>query len=303
MTQLTDRYVAAVVRAVPPAQRADVAAELRASIADAVEDLEGAGLAADRAEERALLDLGDPSALAHRYGGPPRYLIGPAYYGDFLTVLRLVLAIVVPILALVTVWSSVESDVGPFGTVADTVGAMLAGAIHIAFWVTLVFALLERFAGPRPARDWRPSDLPELPTNRVGLADTVWSIAILAFLLFAVLWQRDHWTVAGEPVLNPDLWNFFLPLLVFVLVGSICLEIAKYRAGRWTVGLAAVNTVLNVVFAGLVIGLWDDPGIINPEVWAGLDEGVQTLLNVIPWGIGLVCLGDTAEGWWKALRR
>src|SRR5690606_35974891 len=63
----TDRYVHAVTRTLPEQQRGDVADELRASIADQIEDRLEAGAEADEAERDVLNALGDPDALAAGY--------------------------------------------------------------------------------------------------------------------------------------------------------------------------------------------------------------------------------------------
>ena len=79
---LTDRYVAAALKGVQTDQREDVAAELRGSIADAVEVRTSQGESPDTAERAVLLELGDPTRLAAEYSGRPLYLIGPD--GDWL---------------------------------------------------------------------------------------------------------------------------------------------------------------------------------------------------------------------------
>lgn len=85
---LVDRYVSAVVARVPAAQRTDVAAELRTSLADAVEDLQAQGRSVADAEERAVLALGDPVTLAAQYAGQPLHLIGPDFYAQYVQLLR-----------------------------------------------------------------------------------------------------------------------------------------------------------------------------------------------------------------------
>ena len=88
---LTDRYVAAALKGVQADQREDVAAELRGSIADAVEVRTSQGESPDTAERAVLLELGGPTRLAAGYSGRPLYLIGPAFYPDYIRLLRLLL--------------------------------------------------------------------------------------------------------------------------------------------------------------------------------------------------------------------
>ena len=69
---LTDRYVWAVLRSLPGAQRAELEPEIRALVADAID------AKARRRATPALVELGDPNALAARYADRPQYLIGPS---------------------------------------------------------------------------------------------------------------------------------------------------------------------------------------------------------------------------------
>ena len=60
ITNLIDRYVDAAMRTVPDKQRADLAAELRASIEDQVDARVTEGEERDAAEREVLTALGDP---------------------------------------------------------------------------------------------------------------------------------------------------------------------------------------------------------------------------------------------------
>ena len=82
MTTLTDRYVWAVLRAVPSRQRDELEPEIRALVADAA-DAHADNAAPDAAERAALVELGDPDALAARYTDATRFLIGPRLYPEW----------------------------------------------------------------------------------------------------------------------------------------------------------------------------------------------------------------------------
>ncbi len=103
MTTLTDRYVEATLLRLPGRQRHDIERELRASIADAVDDRIEAGDEPAAAENTVLTELGEPARLAARYADRPRHLIGPELYGDYVTVLTALLATVIPIVVTVLV--------------------------------------------------------------------------------------------------------------------------------------------------------------------------------------------------------
>src|SRR5262245_7210453 len=100
---LTDRYVWAVLRAVPSDQRKDLEPEVRALVADAIDARTDAGVtdagATDAASvERAVLtELGDPNALAARYANRIQYLIGPNLFPEWRKLLTTLLPVVPPI--------------------------------------------------------------------------------------------------------------------------------------------------------------------------------------------------------------
>ena len=72
MTALTDRYVWAVLRAVPRSQRTELEREIRALVADAIEARSAEPpLTEEAAERAALAELGDPALLAARYSERP----------------------------------------------------------------------------------------------------------------------------------------------------------------------------------------------------------------------------------------
>lgn len=304
MSTLTQRYVQAAVAGVPASQRDDVAEELNASVADAVDDLVMAGLTPQEAEHKALTDLGDPAVLAERFGGRPRHLIGPVYFGQYWQLLRTLLLVVVPIVGAATLLAQGLAAEGPIQAVLTAFGVMFQVGVQIAFWVTVVFVMLERQHTPVPHSEWTPDDLPEQIDRRIGVGDTVFGVAWLIVLMWAMIWQRDHWlvTVGGAevPVLNADQWFPWFLVLIGVLVASIALEIVKYRVGRWTVSLAAVNTVLNATFAGVVILLWSAGTLLTPGVQELVPGG---LLNPLPLIVVAIAALDTVSGWWNVFRR
>lgn len=311
---LTDRYVAAALVGVHDDQRADVAAELRVSIADAIDARTQDGDADDAAERAVLTELGDPTRLAAEYSGRPLYLIGPAFYPDYHRLLRLLLSIVVPIVALVVGAATVLAGSSVWQVMLSALGTAFSVGVQLAFWVTLVFALIER-SGARPrarSSDWSLDDLPAVSNRRIGLGETVGTIAGLSLLIWFLVWQPGYRETLDSvspsiPVLSPDLSPFWIPFIVAVLLGSIALEIAKYRKGHWTVPLAAVNTVLSLAFAVPAIWLLSTDRLLNPEFVSSVTAGefasvLDLALVSITWLIAIVSVFDIAEGWWKALR-
>ncbi|MFC5790959.1 hypothetical protein EDM22_13985 [Agromyces tardus] len=313
MTTLTDRYVHAATRTVHDRQRAELDRELRERIGDAVDArlAAGDGLTPADAEVAALTELGDPERLAARYVDRPLYLIGPRLYLDWLRLVKLLLAIAVPITTGVVIFAGLIGG----GTVGDAVVNGLATgfslAVNLAFWVTVVFAIIER----TPARStalttWTPARLPELPKSRqVSRVDLILSIVFLVVAIGALVWQQ--FTVdrpGGEftPILDPALWAFWLPYLIAVLVAEIVFTALLYRNRHWNWWFAAVNIVLNAAFAIPVVWLASTGQLFNPELFdrVGPDaDGVRTVLtNLVIGAAVIIAIWDSVDGFVKAWR-
>jgi hypothetical protein len=281
MSSLTDRYLAATLRAVPQQRRAELADELRASIEDMIDDRTGGGQERDTAEREVLTELGNPEQLAARYTDRRLQLIGPRYYLVWWKVLRLLLTFIPAIVGVVT--GVVKATVGgePGTAIGAGIASALQTAVQIAFWVTLSFAVLERTDTSLNLPEWTVDQLPEETRERqVTLVDTCASIVFLVLTIAYLPWQHFQPWLSGDgsrlPMLDPVLWSFWLPALIVVLVASLGLEIAKYRAGRWTWPLVGVNAVLELAFAVPLIWLLLTDRLLNPaliERFAWLRDG------------------------------
>jgi hypothetical protein len=310
---LTDRYVVAVLSGVPEHKRADVTARLRASIGEAVDARVTKGEAAGDAERAVLAELGDPMRVSAQYSGRSLHLIGPAFYPDYIRLLRLLLAIVVPIVGVAVGAATAIAGAEPWDVVLSGFGAAFSVGVQVAFWVTVAFALIERSGAQRRVPSmWDLGDLPELPDRRISLGSTIGSITGLAVLIWFLLWQpgyQESFDPGGPsiPILDPSLSTTWIPFLVGVLLASIALEIWKYLKGRWTPPLAAVNTALSLAFAIPAIWLLQTDQFFNPAFLSAITvvdvpSTGDALSTLIVWIIVLVSVIDIAEGWWKAGR-
>lgn len=308
---LTDRYVDAAMRTVPEAQRADLAAELRGSIDDQIEARLGEGEDQASAERAVLTDLGDPDKLAAGYTDRPLWLVGPRYFLDWWRLLKLLLWIV-PACAAFGVSLAMVLEGATFGEIVGAVvPLLLTVVVHIGFWTTLVFVVLERTghetmtSGP-----WTPDQLPEPRQRGAGLGDMVTSLAFLAIFAGVVLW--DHFvglapTQPGLPFLDPGLWPWWIIGLFLLMALEAVLAIVVYAVGRWTPALAVANGILNLVLAVPALWLLFEGRLINPEFFPTIvaDDGakVGVIVNVV---IGFVIAGiaiwDTVDAAMKARR-
>jgi len=312
---LTTRYVDAAMRTVPEKQRDDLAEELKASIADQIEARTEAGEPADQAERAVLTELGDPERLAAGYTGRQLHLIGPRYYLDWWRLLKLLLWIVIPCAGAAVALGKVLSG-APVGDVISSVWVtMLTAALHVAFWTTLVFVILERTGHETmDAAPWTPDKLPEPKETGARFSDLITSLVWLLILAGAIVWDQvfglaylhDRWI----PALNPALWPWTLGVFVLVIAVEAVVSFAVYARGRWTYALAAVHGILDLVTAVLAVTLIVQNSLLNPVVAAAITDAVgsdgadvpRIIAILVVAGIVVVAGWDAIDGFRKARR-
>ncbi|MEV7798850.1 permease prefix domain 1-containing protein [Microbacterium foliorum] len=309
---LTERYISATIRSLRPEVQDDVRAELEASIADAIDARLDQGEAQADAERAVLTELGDPGILAAGYADRPLHLIGPKYYLVWWRLLKLLL-IIVPICAFGGVMLGQLIDGAPTGEIIGTaVVAALGSIVHVGFWVTLVFFVLER-TGADTGVKWSVDQLPEPTQNGAGRADAIASIVFLVLGAGAVFWDAfvGFFPTEGAPIalLNPALWPWGITFLLALFVAEALLAVVVYAQRRWTIGTAVVNTALAVVFAAWSLTLLVQGELLNPEFLSyvftdnGVTDETMRILTVIT-GFCLVAfpIWDIVDGWIKTAR-
>jgi hypothetical protein len=313
MTTLTDRYVWAVLRALPPRQRDELEPEIRALVADAADAHAGHG-APDAAERAALVELGDPDALAASYTDKTRFLIGPRLYPEWERLLRLLIPIVVPIAGFAfgaVSWATGKS-VGE--AIVGGLSIAFTVTVQLAFWFTLVFAVAERAGAayiPATGRPWTPDELPELPApDRLSLGEAIASVAFGAFVLAAIVWVQVANPISidgvGYPLFDPSA-SVWLWYLVGLTVAEIVFALALYRRGRWTWPYAIVNAILAAALAIPVVWLIREDLLLNPALVAAIDaktggSWLEPTMVITAFVFAFIAVIDSVDGFRKAWR-
>lgn len=261
-TTLTDRYIWAVTRQLSEGTGPDVARELRGALAETIEDRVAAGEDPDQAERSALAALGDPDVLAREYGGKPQHLIGPAIYADYVRLVKVMLTVVLPIVVLVNVVTQlVASDAGLGDLIGKTVWGAIETTVHLVFWTTLVFVLVERgrreSERDKPLSEWEPDQLlvSDVPWRRPGFGEMVTEVGFGLVLALIVAWQFSGVGDNGVQVLDPDLALGWKLAIIACFVIDALVAVAAWRVGRWTPTLALVNAAANVIAAVMLVSL------------------------------------------------
>lgn len=175
MSDLIDRYLAAVAALLPKASRQDIVAELRDLIMNRVEEKEEAlGRPLDKTDTEALLrEIGHPIAVAGRYG-PHRALIGPEIYPFWWFAVKVLLAIaalaaVVPAVVVLIAGQGDNHRIG--GILSD----FIPSALTMIGLATLVAAAVERgWIKIGDLANWKASELPHLSDAKGWAGDWNW---------------------------------------------------------------------------------------------------------------------------------
>lgn len=311
-TTLTERYIAQAIKGLPPEMQDDVRAELEASIADAIESELEQGEERGDPERTVLTELGDPGALAAGYIDRPLQLIGPKYYLTWWRLLKLLIWIVIPCVVGAVALGLAISEASFGEIIGQTIAVSVTVFVHLCFWVTLVFAILER-AGADTGAEWDVDQLPEPQSTGTGRADLIAALIFLGITVGALLWDSfiGFIRVDGEALslMNPDLWPAWMALLFVIFAIDVVLAIAIFVKGRWTTAFAVVNTALAVSFASWGLTLLGRGQLVNSE-WLdfvflqnGVGHDVLRILAVLlGFGIAGFSLWSIIDGWLKRRR-
>jgi hypothetical protein len=331
---LTDRYVQAVLGGVPSGDRPELEREIRALIADTIEAKAADGtLDADAAERAALTELGNPGALATRYTGKIDYLLGPGVYPVWRGIITVLLGVLVPTLGILVLTVSLLTGSTPGTAISAGIATAFNAAVQTLFWFTLVFALIERFAGSEeraglatasvemgriagrvsgsPDRPWTVDDLPDLlAQGRMSVGDMAAAIVANVFLVAGLIWVQTSspFVIDGQsyPLFDPALWSFWLPWFIVIAALEIVFTVAVYRRGRWTYTYAVGNALLGAAFAIPAIYLLANQLLFNPAFVDALGAESNDWLQVTTIVTSLVIVGavgwDAIDGFLKARR-
>jgi hypothetical protein len=310
---LTDRYVAAVLRSIGGRQRDDIERELRASIGDAIDDRLAAGENPRTAERDVLTELGDPIRLAAGYSGRPLYLIGPTLFADYQRLLTVLELIVVPIVVATLAVIGVLQGESPIDVAGGAVWTGISVAVHLAFWITLAFAIVERVPAARtkPLMGWTTDMLPELSSRRGRRTEFIIEVCFAAFFVTALLlvpYVSPVTDADGEliPFLDPWLWESgVVYLLIAVVVVQIVFAFFKAYGRRWSIPLAIGATLADIAAASIMIWAAATSHVLNPAFLAavGWPENVEVIVNFVLIGLAVLTIVTTAFENFKAVRR
>lgn len=288
-------YINEIVRHLPFKQRKEVAMELNSNIYEALGDNPS-----DETILRFLKEMGEPIDIAQQYM-ETQYLIGPKYFGKYQELLFLVAKIALPVIFILSIFSSLLSptfqNIGKtmitafasaevpliissmtlfiirlFYILATSLTSLITGAITLFAIITLIFAILER----RESKiDILPFDFDTLKKQEketpkmsvfIGGIFTIFGALILSTLIFmpALIGIYD---LSGRvtPFFNIMILKGLFPLITLSIMVTLINGVVKmiYREENRIV--ISADIISSVILLVLIVTLMNTPNLVNPE--------------------------------------
>jgi hypothetical protein len=317
MSDLIERYINDVIRRLPEQDRAEVRRELEASIAD---------MLPDNPTEQQIIDvltqLGAPNLLAEKYRQKPRYLISPAIFDSYISVLQLVVLITALVLgslgALGAVFSPRDSLSDIISTVfASVIESAFDGALLAAFWVTLIFAIIDRTGvGQKP---WTVSDLPQLANqggvkiSRAGtIVEAFLTIIFTAIFISAIARDGTIYLIVSKTLtmfpFTKAMLQKIAPLLLLNCLIELLYFAPKLYWAKWNLPLFAAHVTRQIIRVSITIYVLHWPDLFNPDFLSLISSifantelpsmfTYNGLINAFSFFVVLIALIDILASW------
>ena len=274
---LIERYIYDITRRLPEDERSEVRREFEANIADMLQGDSGdsdASYTEDDIKE-VLTTLGPPRKIAEQYRQKPRYLISPAMYELYISVLKLVVLIVGVVCLCVGILMAVFSPSSIGESIGNAIGMGFEGAVQAALWVTLGFVIADR-AGVKE-KAWTVDDLPCVPEQEAvtiprseSIVEMILSVFFPVFVILMI--TRGEWffvLVQDAQIIIPfseaALFRAIPYLIIFGIIGLV-MGILKLIFARWNFRLCLANIIQNVAWLCVSLYIIRWPDLISEEM-------------------------------------
>ncbi|MEK4933264.1 MULTISPECIES: HAAS signaling domain-containing protein [Bacillus] len=284
---LIDIYVEEVAKRLPEKNREDIILELRSTIEDMLPD------DYNEDDEKSVLEkLGSPVSLANGYLDRPMHLIGPRYFDVYMTLLKMIIPIAV-VIALISMVA--ENFIGYSGDqavlnvilkmIGEGIGRTLEVGLQVFFWVTIVFAILERTDKEKDAhplttsfKKWTPDDLKSI--SYIPKKKAISKFEVFGGLMWTAVWATlyfyaNHLVGVYEgtenglnfvaPTFNQDVLLQYWPIVVIMIVLEIAMSLYKFIQGQWTNKMATWNAILQLAATIAFIVIVINPNLLNED--------------------------------------
>ena len=327
---LIEIYIQEVTRRLPEKNRADIALELKSTI----EDMLPEGYT-EKNVETVLEKMGSPAALAEGYRDRSLYLIGPRYFDAYISLLKMSL----PIAAIISLIVLVAENIIGFDQhtsalnmiillVAEGIWGTIAVGMQVFFWMTVIFAIIERISKSDDATPltphlsaWKVEDLkdsPLIPRKKAIPKYEVFGGLIWTAIWATVYFYADHLVGIYKsgpdglefvvPALNESVLVSYWPIILLIVCLEVSLSISKLIKRQWTKGLAWFNTLLQLLIAITFVVIMINPNLFHPDFIEQLANMFQLpegrmemwLIGISCCGVGIAAIINIVDGFRKA---
>ena len=273
---MIEKYIYAVTSKLPEKSRKEIGEEIRELISDMMEDIQEAKSEEERVY-KTLEKLGDPDLFADKYRGKERYLIGPKYINKYIFVMKVVLlSILIGISVAVGVGVIFSAD-NVMKIISNYIGILFSALVQGAVWVTGIFVFLEykEVSIDKVVNDekWEPSKLKEVPNKKsiIPKSEPILSI-IFSTIFFSLFYYAPQYL--GVYYNGKNIWNlfdlngleFFNTMIIIIFLLTIINEIIKIIAGRWSIRISIIYSVINTISSLLLIKIISSDLIWNSDI-------------------------------------
>jgi len=269
--------------------RLDIEQELRSLIMDALDARCPGGNYTLSDVTAVLQSLGPPREMAARYAPSPRYLIGPQLFDTYILVSSILLTVVTIGITISLGFELALSTVSLPAAVATLLSRVLAGAVGVFGYITIVFAVVERVLPDEDKKSltstdtWNPASLPrisradevKIPGIAAGICGTI--IAIVIFNLFLNDIGLYYTTDSGWqfiPFLNYDALLSVRPFLNIIWGISLVNYFYLASARKWTVHsrLISIGLAIGTI---IILGILASASLVDRDAFLLLGQGIE----------------------------
>ncbi|TFJ91364.1 hypothetical protein [Lentibacillus salicampi] len=278
--EMIGRYVYAVTKRLPEAQRKDVADELSGLIEDMLEERVQGREITEEDVEGVLLELGHPRTLARKYRGSKKYVIGPELYDLYMLVLKIGLISAVSVFTIIFMIQVILNPMNILDYFVNFIVSFVTIIPTVIGWTTLGFALVEYFGAGKLEhihldKGWKPSSLAAVPDpkRQIKRSEPIAGIMFYVLIMVILAFSNDYFGIwifqDGEfsgivPFLNEESYGLFLLLILIVFGFGIVKECLKFMYEKWTFSLVGFTAIVNLISIALILFMITSVQFWNP---------------------------------------
>ena len=281
---MIERYVYQASRHMPRPGREDAVKELRALIADMLNERANGLPPTKKQLEAVFVELGSPEEFGAKYKNTEgRVLIGKAYYPIYIKIVKIVAAAVPFGLGVATLVQVLLGELPYYLGIAQWFAQSITALLTAFGAITLVFAIME-YKGVKAenfSTSSGPFDLPPVPKEPErpqGIAGVIATVVftVLFTLLFAFATNIfSMYTPNGGfiPLFNAQRVQVLVPIVFLSMALGIGKELYRYldkRRGAVPFVILTLFGAISLVFSMLLFGdgtIWNASFL--PEIAAG----------------------------------